>query len=251
MKKTKLFFLIFIFIISFLYISKTSAQDIGSSANINLDWQVLDSYTPLFYEGKPLQGEESAIKVLASVEINTPAGTFDSSKLFYSWSVNGFYSSTYSKTGGDFLIFPLDEFKNKNTIELRVYSDNKLSTLLGKKKIDIYPRVSKAFLYKDLGNTILTYANAINKRFENYAVSKGESFNIIAEPFYFSVKKNNDTNLSYIWSLNNIPGNNNSTNLFSYNAPIAAYSNFGVGIKVINKENSSQSSEEALNFIFK
>ena len=123
------------------------------------------------------------------MEINTPAGTFDSSKLFYSWSVNGFYSSTYSKTGGDFLIFPLDEFKNKNTIELRVYSDNKLSTLLGKKKIDIYPRVSKAFLYKDLGNTILTYANAINKRFENYAVSKGESFNIVAEPFYFSVKR--------------------------------------------------------------
>lgn len=242
----------FIFIlVAPIFILKVSAQSLGVSTNINLDWQVLDSYVPPFYEGKPLPGEEAAIKVMASVEVNTPAGTFDASKFFYSWEINDYYSNTYSKTGSNFLIFPLDELVNQNIVELKVYTNNTLETLLATKRITIYPRISKAFLYKDLGNPILTYANAINKRYENYAVSRGESFNIIAEPFYFSVNRSNDSSISYIWSVNKIPGNVNSTNLFSYSAPTTAYNNFGVGVKVTNKIKTLQSSEENINFVFK
>ncbi len=246
------FTIFFLFIlVAQIFILKVSAQSLGVSTNINLDWQVLDSYVPLFYEGKPLPGEEAAIKVMANVEVNTPAGTFDASKFFYSWKINDYYSNTYSKTGGNFLIFPLDELVNQNIIELKVYTNNTLETLLTEKRITIYPRVSKAFLYKDLGNPILTYANAINKRYENYTVSRGESFNIKAEPFYFSTNRSTDSNLSYIWSVNKIPGNTNSTNIFSYSAPTSAYNNFGVGVKVTNKSKTLQSSEENLNFVFK
>lgn len=253
MKKINIIFKTSLILIYTLYILilKVSAQSIGVSTNINLDWQVLDSYIPPFYEGKPLPGEEASIKVMASVEVKTPAGTFDQSKFFYAWEINDYYSNTYSKTGGNYLIFPLDELVNQNIVSLKVYTNNTLETLLAEKRISIYPRVSKALLYKDLDNPILTYANAINKRYENYAVTRGESFNIIAEPFYFSTNRNNDSNLSYIWSVNNIPGNTNSTNKFLYSAPVSAYSNFGVGIKINNRVKSLQSSEENLNFVFK
>ena len=243
-------FLVF-FILLNIIIFRSNAQSLGVSTNINLDWQVLDSYTPPFYEGKPLPGEEADIKVMASVEVNTPAGTFDASKFFYYWKINDHYTHNYSKTGGNLLLFPLDSLTNTNIIELKVYSDNTQKTLMGQKRITISPKKSKAILYKDLGNPILTYANSINKRYENYNVERGETFNIIAEPFYFSTKTTTDSRLSYTWSVNGIPGNINRSNIYNYTAPNNAYNNFGVGIKVGNRNKSLQSSEENLNFLFK
>jgi len=243
----KISFVLLIFLTVFNL--KVYSQDLGVSINVNLDWQALNSYTPPFYEGKPLPGEEAAIKVVASTEIKTPVGNFDSSKFFYSWKINDYYSHTYSKTGGNILIFPLDELVNENVVSLEVYTDNTEQTLLTQKQISIYPRSAKALLYKEMGNPIITYANAINKRYQNYSVYPGQEFDVIAEPFYFSAKSPTDPKLSYIWSLNNIPGNTNSTNVFSYTAPSGASRNFGLGVKVSNSTESLQSSEENLNFV--
>lgn len=242
---------ILIIFVPFLFIINSHSQDIGLGVtiNINLTSQTLNSYTPLFYEGKPLPGEGADIKVLANVDVNIPGGSFDSSKLFYSWTLNDYVSHTYTKTGGNIMIFSLDPLVTENVVDLKVYSDNRLTTLLGEKQLKLRPRPTKTILYKDFQNPIITYANAMNKKYESYKVSPNDSFNIIAEPFYFTAKSAKDSSLGYTWVLNNIPGNMDNSNIFYYTAPSKNVANFGIGIKVSNSTKILQASNENINLI--
>lgn len=226
------------------------AQDLGVKVNLNLEPEILNSYTPPFYEGKSLAGEGADIKILAQVSLATPAGTFGSSKLYYLWTINDHMSHTYSKTGGNLLIFPLDILFTQNKVNLKVYADNKLETLLAEKSLTFYSQPVTAILYKDLGNPLLTYANAMNKRYENYKVTPNESFQVIAEPFYFSTASPASSNLTYTWSVNGIPGNlENTKNTFLYTAPDKSSENFGLGLEISNSTKDLQSYKQDFNFL--
>lgn len=241
-------FLISLFLIPY---PKGKAQSLTISSNINLDWQVLDSYTPPFYEGKALAGESSYIKAVANVEILTPVGILDPSKLFYAWRYNNLYSHIYSKTGNNVIYFTLDLLEPENTLKLSVYENNKQKNLLAEKVIKIPPQKSQTILYRKNDNPILTYANAINKRGEHYIVNPNEEFEILAEPYYFSVKNPNESKLTYTWSVNNIPGNIAKTNIFFYKAPKSSFEDFGIGLEVSNSSQVMQSSKVISNFILK
>lgn len=243
-----IFILLLISVISLSFkISK--AQDYSIYTNLNIDLQTLNSYVPAFYEGKALAGEGSDMKAVANIEIKTAAGIFDSSNFFYAWYYNGKYLINNSKTGGNIIFFTLDPFLDQNTLKLQVYENNTKETLLSEKIISIKARKVIPILYKKNENPLITYANAINKKYENYKVNKGETFNILAEPFYFSTKSP-FTNLSYIWSINDIAGNtDDNSNTLEYKAPYSVYNDFGIGLKVKNSTNPYQDSEYTLNFI--
>ncbi len=239
--------IISISLIYFIFLN-TKAQDIGVTSNLTMDWEVLNSYTPPFYEGKPLPGEAATIKVVATPEIKTPAGSFDNSKLFYSWEINDMVSHIYTKTAGNILIFPLDILTNDNVVNLKVYTSNKLETLLIEKTIHIYAKQVKGILYKDLNNPILTYANAINKRYQDYNILPNDSFSIIAEPYYFSTQSPND-NIDYTWSLNDITGNiDNENNIFNFNPDSKTLRGAKIGLNIENSNESLQSDEENVSF---
>lgn len=253
--KYLLFLLVFIvcLVISCIFLNDSKpvyAQDLGSDieSTVTLDWETLNSYTPPFYEGKPLAGESGDVKVVANVSIQTPAGTFDPSKLYYSWFINDQRSHTYSGTGSNVLFMELDPLVTGNTVELQVYTSGRLEQLLADKTITIYPRDVKAIMYQDLDNPILTYANAINKHFQEYTLPKS-ALKIIAEPFYFSVDNSTDPKLTYTWSVNGIPGNiGNSGPNFQYNIPDQQNSSLNLGLKIDNSDQVLQSSEEKVNF---
>lgn len=254
MKKNKKIFSFSLLIFSFFLFSGfslTKAQVYTISTKVNIDWEVLNSYTPPFYEGKALAGEQADIKAIADVEIFTPVGVLDKNKLFYAWTYNDYYVHNYSKTGGKVIYFTLDGLVNENIIGLKVYENNTRENLLAEKIFRIRPKKTLPILYRKNTSPIITYSNALNKKYEHYAVSRGESFEILAEPYFFSAKSPKDVNLSYIWSLNGIPGNTNSSNVYDYKAPNAAYSDFGIGLTVNNSSKLLQKTETILNFIFK
>jgi len=250
--KKKLSFLLLVFFFLFFYfLNEGRAQTYTISSKVNIDWEVLNSYTPPFYEGKTLAAEQAELKAVAEVEILTPAGILDSNKLFYAWTYNDFYAHNYSKTGGKIIYFTLDGLVSENVINLKVYEDNRQKNLLVEKTIRIPPRKTLPILYRKNSSPIITYSNAINKKYEAYKVSPGEEFEILAEPYFFTAKSAEDRNLSYTWSLNGIPGNLNYSNVFDYKAPGSAYRDFGVEVVVNNSSKLLQKSETLLNFIFK
>ena len=215
-------FIFVLFMVPSFYFLKTynsHSQTGGTDAQININYQAVDSYTPPFYEGRGLTGEQAYIKAIAEVKISTPAGDLDPEKLFYAWEYNGHYLYDYSNTNSKILYFTLDYLKNVNTLKLSIYLNNRQENLLGEKTISIYTHNSVIALYRENDNPIITYATAINKKYETYQIATDENFNIIAEPLYFSVKNPTDKDIFYEWALNNIVGNDNSTNIFNYSAP--------------------------------
>ncbi len=237
--------ILFLFLISF----KSYSQSFNISYNLNIDWQVLDSYTPPFYEGKALPGEQSYLKAVATVEVKTPVGILDPSKFYYLWRYNDSISNLYSKTGNNIIYFYLNPLFPTNVLELEVYENNRQENLLARKIVEITPVPGSVILYRDYNNPLLSYANALNKKNEHYSVNPRESFILFAEPFYFSVKNPNDSKLSYLWSLNGIPGNVNTTNTISYEAPQTFRGDFGLGLKVSNSSEYMQEFEFLSNFI--
>lgn len=242
-------FLVLIFT-SFFFFVEVKAQTYTISSKINIDWEVLNSYTPPFYEGKSLAPEQADIKAIADIEVLTPVGILDPDKLFYAWTYNNFYAHNYSKTGGKSIYFTLDSLVSENVINLKVYENNRQDNLLDEKTIRIAPKKTLPILYRKNSNPIVTYANAINKKYEAYKVNPGESFEILAEPYFFTTKTAKSSNLSYVWSVNGIPGNINYSNIFDYKAPGRAYGDFGVGLTINNDFKILQKSETLLNFIF-
>ena len=67
--------------------------------------------------------------------------------------------------------------------------------------------------------------------------------NIIAEPFYFSVKNPIDKDIFYEWGLNGIVGNDSATNIFNYSAPSNPGYGSGITLKLSN-ENVNKNMQE-------
>ena len=72
-----------------VFLNFSSSQNFSdSNVSVNIEWQAIDSYTPTFYEGKALPGEEAYIKALAIVDANSFVGAINSNSLYYSWKYN-------------------------------------------------------------------------------------------------------------------------------------------------------------------
>lgn len=234
----------------FLKTSNSYSQTGTTNTQININYQAIDSYTPPFYEGRAIPGEQAYIKAVAEVKISTLAGDLDPEKLFYAWEYNGNYLYDYSNTNSKVVYITLDQLKNVNNLKLSVYLNNRQENLLAEKNIQIYPHNPIIALYRENDNPIITYANTINKKYETYQVFTNENFNILAEPFYFSVKNPTDKSLFYAWELNGIVGTDNSTNVFNYSAPSSNGYKSGITLKLSNENpnKNMQEGETLINF---
>lgn len=221
------------------------SQNSNTVIDINIEWQAIDSYIPNFYKGRALPGEEAYIKAIAIVNINSISGTIDSDNLFYAWKYNDYYLYDYSDTGSKIVYFNLDQLQTNNTLELSVYSDPTKSTLLGKKTITLRPYKTLPILYKKDDNSgIITYSNALNKKYEDFRVNKDDNFKIVAEPFFFSAKNPSDTVLNYSWTIDNVFNGNIGTNIFNY-----FYGDTNsIELKISNKQKILQEGETLVNF---
>jgi hypothetical protein len=211
--KISLPILLFVIFFNFSFSQNLS----GSNISINIEWQALDSYTPTFYKGRALPGEEAVIKVVPFVEVNSSVGNIDTSKLFYVWTYND--SLVYGDSNnliGNILYITLDYYRPVNTLKLDVYTDSSQSSLLGKKTIEILPFSSLPILYRKYDNPILTYSNAINKKYEELQVNSNDSFNIVAEPYFFSAKNTLDPVLTYSWTADGVFNGNIGSNIYNY-----------------------------------
>lgn len=231
-----------------IFLNFSSSQNLSSSdVSINIEWQSLDSYTPTFYGGRALPGEEAYMKALAIVDANSVAGAINTNSLYYSWKYNDYYVYAYSGTGIKTIYFTLDKLQPNNTLELSVYSDSSQTTLLGKKIIEIRPTPVLPILYRKYDNNIITFSNAVNKKYQDLEVNSGDSFNIVAEPYFFSAKNNIDPILSYSWTADGIFNGNIGSNIYNY----FSGSVNNLNLKITNGQKILQNGEALVNFSVK
>ena len=160
------------------------------------------------------------------------------------WKYNDYYLYNYSGIGSKTIYFTLDKLLPVNTLILEIYTDETKNTLLGKKSIEIRPFSGFPILYKKNSNSILTYSNALNKKYEDLKVNEDGSFTIIAEPYFFSAKNTLDPSLNYSWTEDNVFSGENNSNIFKYFTGAVNKLN----LKIKNNQKILQEGETFVNF---
>jgi len=234
----KKYFLIFnlVLFLTFIFFNitptKSFSQNLESLNEIDFSWQVLNSYVPPFYEGRPLPGEQSTVKLIATPNFSNSFQNLDKTQLFYEWYFNDLYSSPSSGLGKNILRFDLDQLENTNTSLLKIYSDDKKNTLLAEKRMKISPYDSLAVIYKPNNNPLIMYSQALNRKYQSYKMKSKENLDILVEPYYFSIKNPEDANLNYQWKQNGVAGLPNTKNTFTLKAPEYQYGDLSLEIQI-------------------
>jgi len=240
MKKILFLFVSFVAIFSFFSISfSQNSQPLSNMKyfdNITFSWQVLNSYTPPFYEGRPLPGEQSKIKLVATPDFLNSSEIITQKEFYYEWYINDIYAQTASGIQRNILRFDLSQFENTNKIELKLYEDGKKNVLINNKIIKISPYETLAVVYKQDSSSLIKYSNSISKKYKSHELNKLTSLNILVEPYYFSVTSPEDENLGYFWTQNGFVGLEKSKNVYSITPPEYQYGDISLEIKIKNNK---------------
>ena len=220
------------FIFTNIFISTSLSQNLESLNEIYFSWQAVNSYVPPFYEGRPLPGEQSTIKLIATTNFSNSLKDLDKNNFFYEWYFNTLYSSPKSGIGKNILSFDLDQLENTNTVLLKIYSDENKNTLLAEKSIKIGPYDALALIYKPNNNPLIMYSQALNRKYQSYKMKSKENLDILVEPYYFSITNPEDINLNYQWKQNGVAGLPNTKNTFTLKAPEYQYGDLSLEIEI-------------------
>jgi len=158
-------------------------------SDIDMLWEAPDSYVPPFYKGKALNSPEGTIKIVALTDTTNSAG------LTYNWKLDGTNKQDSSGYKKNYYIFK-NSFLDKNN-EVEVTTSNLSGKNTGQGKILITPVNPKIVFYQKDLMFGTKYEKAIT---DNFNINpNGEVF--VVEPYFFSPKNLNSSDLEFNWSL--------------------------------------------------
>lgn len=165
-------------------------------AGVDLLWEADDSYTPPFYRGKALVPSQGKFKIVAIPNIINQNGKVDANNLSYLWSKDGKTQTDSSGWGKSSLIFQNSYLDKINTVEVKV-SDISGGTNT-EKKIILNTTKPKILFYRNDPIFGTKWEEAL---IDGLTINpNGET--ITVEPYFFSPKNINSSNLIFNWSIN-------------------------------------------------
>lgn len=169
-----------------------------NTSDLDLLWEVTDSYEPPFYKGKLLPIKSSLIKVSAIPQMKDEKGFIESPDSFvYTWQKNGSNFSGQSGYGKSSFSYPTGLLDSDNNISLNISGLSKRA----KREISVGVYSTEIHLYEYSS----IYGPLYNKAFKNGQRLTGNKVNIIAEPYFAFTKDINNQDLDMTWK---VSGNN-------------------------------------------
>jgi len=169
--------------------SSVNKKMIITPADIDMLWEAYDAYVPPFYKGKALAPPEGVIKVVAISNSSSSQG------LIYNWKQDDNNKPNSSGYGKNSYSFKNSYLETSNTIETTVSS--LLGANVGSGKITVRPESPKIIFYKKDPILGTKWEKSLADKFT--INSSGQT--IVAEPYFFSPKNLNSSNLKFKWSL--------------------------------------------------
>ncbi len=165
-------------------------------ANVDLIWEAR-TYTPPFYKGKAIATSQSPVTIVAVPEfISTNGKKIAPESLIYTWKIGSRILGSKSGRGRHNITLPSASFFNSLNISVTVSSSNPLLT--AKKSVRIKSKEPFALVYENHPTKGVLLNRAINDSFK----LKNEEISLIAIPFFFTGSSRNDSNLTYLWEIN-------------------------------------------------
>lgn len=191
-------------------------------AEVDVVWQA-KGYTPPFYKGKTLAGQNNAVTFLAIPNFIGEDGLkIDPSKLFYSWRTES--ADIDSGVGKNKKIIVLDGRSYQTNVFLEISDLNE--TIKASKLIEFIPQTPKILIYEDGPLLGPNYNQALGDIFE----MKDTEATIRAEPYFFN-NQPGTLKPTYSWSLNGVEALsvNNQPNTLTLRSPRG-----GAGVSILN-----------------
>ena len=164
--------------------------------DIDLLWEAVDSYAPPFYKGKSLTPNQGTFKVVALPSITTNGANINPNNLSYKWERDGNGQPDSSGWGKSSYVFRHSYLDKNNEVQVEV-SDISSNINTGG-KIILYTADPKIVFYKKDSLFGTDWNNALSSPF-----SVGENGDtLVAEPYFFSPKNINASELAFDWSIN-------------------------------------------------
>jgi len=178
-----------------------------SSQDVDIIWEAA-SYTPPFYKGKPLYGQEGNVKIVAVPNIINKSGQrVNPANLVYKWSLDYSIVGDKSGYGKNTFIYSGSILAQESFIQVEVTAADGTT---GEGAILLAPRTPITLLYE---NDPL-YGVMFNQSITNQFKLKSKEIRIDVYPYFFSTTGKTAYNLSYAWALNGfaipVPSQKNS-----------------------------------------
>src|SRR3989339_156305 len=167
-----------------------------TTAGVDLLWEAYDSYTPPFYKGKALVPSQGAFKVIAIPSLTTQNGNINMNNLSYAWTKDGKLQTNSSGWGKNYFTFQ-NSYLDKNN-EVKVVVSDITGSMNASGNIILKTANPKIIFYKNDPSLGTLWQGALNNGFT--VSPDGETF--VAEPYFFSPKNIDSSNLSIDWFLN-------------------------------------------------
>lgn len=169
-------------------------------------YEGLDSYVPDWYEGKKQVASGGTVRVLALPTIDDGNGNYlKKEDMVFNWFVNGEPLDDKSGAGKYFIDLVAAEEYGK-TFEVKVTVKAVKSSFETSQTLNISVVDPDVLLYEN--NSI--YGESHRAILGGMNILKNSTFEIFAEPFYFSVDSLKLNNIKYLWSINGASQLNNT-----------------------------------------
>lgn len=214
-------------------------------ADMDILWEAHDSYIPPFYKGKTLSGSQGAFKMVAIPSLTNQGGRVNVNNLSYVWTRDGNIQPDSSGWGKSHFIFNNSYLDRGNTIGVKVTDITGSANASG--SVNLTTVQPKIVLYSNDPLLGVRWERAVGNGFR--INPDGET--LVAEPYFFSPKNINSTNLSFSWFLNNrqtqTPG---YKNIISVRPETGQSGNTIIKIMVENTKMLFQEAEKEINVAF-
>ena len=158
-------------------------------ADIDMLWEARDTYVPPFYKGKAIAPSEGTIKVVAM-----PSSS-GNQVYIYNWKLDDTNKPDSSGYGKNFYSFKNSYLETSNIVEVSV--SDLSGNNVGSGKTTIRPGIPKILFYEKDPLLGTKWEKSLD---DGYTINpNGQT--IVAEPYFFSPKNLNSSDLQFKWSL--------------------------------------------------
>jgi hypothetical protein len=164
-------------------------------ADVDVLWETVDTYVPPFYKGKALMPSQGNVKAVA-----IPSST-NSEVYIYNWKLDENGKPNSSGYGKNSYVFQNSYLETSNLIEVSV--SDLFGNNIGSGTTTIKPSTPKILFYeKDP-----IFGTKWEKSLDNGFIINPNGQTFVAEPYFFTPKNLNSSNLEIKWTLEGSPIN--------------------------------------------
>lgn len=164
--------------------------------DVDILWEAYDSYTPPFYKGKALAPSQGAFKVVAMPNLINQTGKVNMDNLSYVWTKDYDTQPDSSGWGKSYFIFQNSYLDKENVVGVKVSDISGSANASG--TIRLQTTKPKAIFYENDPLLGVRWEKALS----DGLIINSDGKTLIAEPYFFSPKNINSSELTFDWFLN-------------------------------------------------